>query len=69
MSSAASDPNATDDEKEIEMFKIRKLIKNLEAARRCVHQQPCLLESLGFRTCIGPSRCQSPASTASSFFF
>ena len=31
--SAASDPNASDEDKEIEMFKIRKLIKNLEAAR------------------------------------
>jgi hypothetical protein len=33
LSSAASDPNATDEDKEIEQWKIRKLIKNLEAAR------------------------------------
>ena len=40
--SAASDPNATAEEKEIEMFKIRKLIKNLEAARGCVALRPHL---------------------------
>ena len=33
MSSAATDPNATDEDKEIEQWKIRKLIKSLEAAR------------------------------------